>query len=132
MGVRLRRGVVLAVLLTVGPALACDGGGTSLGGGEESGEEESQDGVVEIHLTTGFTFSEAELTIEPGTTVEWINDDDIFHTITPDGHSEWTRREMSVEGETFRHTFDTEGVFPYLCEPHESQGMTATITVEAP
>lgn len=88
--------------------------------------------VVEVHLTSSFTFTPADLTIEPGTTVAWINDEAIFHTITPDGHSEWTRREVSAEAETFRHTFETEGEFPYICEPHESQGMTGTITVEAP
>ncbi|MFW5946847.1 MAG: plastocyanin/azurin family copper-binding protein [Gemmatimonadota bacterium] len=87
--------------------------------------------VEEVHLTSNFTFSPANLTIEPGTTVEWVNDANIFHTITPDDHSEWERQEMDTTGETFRHTFETEGEFPYYCEPHLSQGMTGTITVEA-
>ena len=88
--------------------------------------------VVEINLTTSLTFSPANPTIEPGTTVRWINDASIFHTITPDGHTEWERQTLSSAGETFEHTFMDEGSYPYFCEPHESQGMTGTITVQAP
>ncbi|NIP80310.1 MAG: hypothetical protein GWM90_14230 [Gemmatimonadetes bacterium] len=86
--------------------------------------------VVEITLTSGLRFDPAEVTIEPGTTVRWVNGASIFHTITPDGHSEWTRATMSSQGEVFTHTFDATGSFPYLCEPHESSGMTGTITVQ--
>lgn len=87
--------------------------------------------VVEVHLTSSLTFSPAELTIEPGTTVRWVNDASIFHTITPNGHSEWDDTSVSSAGETFTHTFETEGEFPYYCSPHRSQGMTGTITVQA-
>lgn len=92
--------------------------------------EESSD-VVEVRLTSSLAFSPAEVTIEPGTTVRWVNDADIYHTITPDGHSEWSRQEMNDAGETFDHTFNTEGEFPYYCEPHQP-GMAGTITVESP
>ena len=87
--------------------------------------------TVDVHLTTSLTFSPAEVTIEPGTTVRWINDANIFHTITPDGHTEWSRATMNSTDQTFSVTFNNEGVFPYYCEPHQSQGMTGTVTVEA-
>lgn len=87
--------------------------------------------VEEVHLTSGFEFTPSDLTIEPGTTVRWVNDADIFHTITPDGHSEWSEGSVSSTGDTFEHTFDTEGTFPYYCSPHLSQGMTGSITVQA-
>lgn len=92
---------------------------------EEDGGE-----VVEITLTSSLTFSPDQVTISPGTTVRWVNGASIFHTITPDGHSEWTRATMSQAGETFEQTFDEAGTFPYFCEPHQSQGMTGVITVQ--
>jgi plastocyanin len=92
--------------------------------------EEDLGNVVEITLTSSFTFSPATVTISPGTTVRWVNGASIYHTITPDGHSEWDRATMDQAGETFQHTFDNTGSFPYYCEPHRSAGMTGTITVQ--
>lgn len=86
--------------------------------------------VVEITLTSSSTFSPAQVTISSGTTVRWVNGASIFHTITPDGHSEWNRATVSQQGETFEHTFENPGTFPYFCEPHQSAGMTGTITVQ--
>jgi plastocyanin len=86
--------------------------------------------VVEVTLTQNLTFSPDEITISPGTRVRWVNGASIFHTITPDGHSEWNRATVSQAGETFEHTFENAGVFPYFCEPHLSAGMTGTITVQ--
>ena len=87
--------------------------------------------VVEVTLTN-YEFTPADLTIEPGTTVRWVNQTNTFHTVTPDGHSEWASASLSEMGETFTHTFDTEGTFPYYCDPHRSLGMTGSVTVEAP
>lgn len=91
--------------------------------------EEGGGGVVEIHLTSSNQFSPSDVTISVGTTVRWISDTVVFHTITPSGHSEWERQEMSSEGQTFEHTFGTAGTFNYFCEPHQST-MTGTITVQ--
>jgi plastocyanin len=118
-------GIAGALALTsAGLAVACgsSGGTTGVRGGG--------DGPVEVHLTSGVTFSPATLTVEPGTTVRWVNSASLFHTVTPDGHNEWAHRDMPADAE-FEHTFTTEGTFPYYCEPHLSQGMTGTITVQA-
>lgn len=87
--------------------------------------------IVEVTLTN-YEFTPGDLTIEPGTTVQWVNQTNTFHTITPDGHSEWTEGTVSQTGDTFTHTFDTEGTFPYYCNPHRSLGMTGSVTVQAP
>lgn len=87
--------------------------------------------LVEIHLTAGNRFSPSSVTITPGTTVRWINDTGTFHTITPDDHSEWSRVEMTTEGQDFSHTFENVGDFDYFCEPHLGEGMTGSITVSA-
>jgi plastocyanin len=96
-------------------ALVSSGGG----GGE----------VVEI-LASGTSFTPSTVTIEPGTTVRWTNGDGQLHTVTPDDHTEWSEASLGSSGETFEHTFNTTGDFPYYCVPHRSAGMTGTITVQ--
>ena len=97
---------------------------------ETNGNGNGNDEVVEIQLTITQTFSPDDVTIEPGTTVRWINASSEFHTVTPDDHSEWSEAELSSQGDTFEHTFETEGVFDYFCAPHLAAGMTGTIRVE--
>ena len=97
-----------------------------------SGDTASPPEVVEVHMTSSFTFESSDVTITEGTRVEWINDAAIFHTITPDGHSEWERATVSSAGDTFTHTFNTAGRYEYYCEPHRGQGMTGVITVQTP
>lgn len=98
-------------------ALTADGGGV---GGE----------VVEILLTQNLTFSPAQVTISSGTTVRWKNTSSLFHTVTPDGHSEWSSASLNQAEQTFEHTFQNPGTFPYYCEPHRAFGMTGTIVVQ--
>ncbi len=96
-----------------------------------NGENGENGEVEEIQLTTALTFSPDDVTIEPGTTIRWVNAGNVFHTVTPDGHSEWNEAELSSQGDTFEHTFETEGVFEYYCAPHLDDGMTGTIRVES-
>ena len=96
-------------------------------------EEEGEGGEVIVINASGTSFSDADVTIAPGTTVRWVRQDpEMSHTVTPDGHSEWTSASLSSNGDTFEHTFDEAGEFPYFCIPHQAQGMTGVITVEAP
>lgn len=92
-------------------------------------EQGPPDDVVVIHLTSSLTFDPSDVTISTGTTVRWINDADIMHTVTPRDHSEWQRVELDQSGEIFEHTFQSTGEFDYFCEPHEST-MQGTITVQ--
>ena len=86
--------------------------------------------VVEIRATSALTFEPSEVTISPGTTVRWVNETSMLHTVTPDDHEEWERAQLPDEGDTFTHTFDEAGDFDYFCEPHLSAGMTGSITVQ--
>lgn len=85
--------------------------------------------VVDIELV-GMTFDPATVTIEVGTTVQWINVSGGPHTVTPDGHAAWTAASLTTPGQTFSHTFTTAGTFAYYCDPHRSVGMTGVITVQ--
>lgn len=91
--------------------------------------EDDASEVVEI-VASGTSFSDADLTISPGTTVRWINGDGVDHTVTPDGHSEWSSAALGSQGAIFEHTFDNTGDFPYYCIPHQAQGMTGIIRVQ--
>ena len=70
------------------------------------------------------------MTIQPGTTIRWVNAANIFHTVTPDGHTEFARATFSQTGDSFEHTFTTPGTYDYFCEPHVGFGMRGTIIVQ--
>ena len=76
---------------------------------------------------SGVTFSPSDVTVAPGTRVRWIKGTNP-HTVTPNGHAEWTAASLDQPNETFDHTFNTVGNFPYVCEIHF--GMTGIIRVQ--
>lgn len=131
---------IATLAIVLGP-LACGGGGDggSSGGGllnppptnqPPATQPPSQTGTVDTVRLTGTAFEPEELTIRPGRTVVWVNTQPILHTVTPEGHTQWTSRSSSTVGEVMRVTFNTAGAFPYYCEPHRSAGMTGRITVQ--
>ena len=73
-----------------------------------------------------FTFVPQRLTIKPGTTVTWINEDDIPHTVAAAGKE--FRSKVLDTNDKFSFTFTTSGTFEYFCSLHPH--MTATIVVE--
>lgn len=85
-------------------------------------------GTVDIFVG-GTSFSDDDVTIEPGTTVRWIWSNG-SHTVTPTGHSEWVSTDLNSAGDTLVHTFDGVGTFPYHCIPHQSLGMTGIVRVQ--
>ena len=76
-----------------------------------------------------YQFVPSELNFQVGDTVTFeITAETEFHTFTVDDLG----IDVSLEaGETVTHTytFDKAGVFKLLCIPHETFGMTGTITV---
>ena len=73
------------------------------------------------------SFVPATLTISTGTTVTWINKDNIAHTTTSnDGN--WDSGTMN-NGDTFSHTFNNTGTFDYICTIHPNV-MTGQIIVQ--
>jgi plastocyanin len=63
-----------------------------------------------------FEFAPAELTVSPGDTVEWSNDDLFRHTITADSGA-WSSPELR-RGERFAFVPTEAGHFPYHCALH--------------
>jgi plastocyanin len=75
-----------------------------------------------------FTYSPPNLVIPVGTTVTWINEDDVPHTTVSDDHKTFRSKPMDTD-DRYSFTFNTQGAFPYFCSIHPR--MTAKIIVKA-
>lgn len=75
-----------------------------------------------------FTFGPAEITVAPGTTVTWVNNDDIPHTVVATDKS-FKSKVLDTEG-AFSYTFTSVGEFQYFCSLHPH--MTGMVRVKVP
>lgn len=64
-----------------------------------------------------FTYTPSDIRIHAGDTVVWNNADPTVHTVTA-SRGEFASGSMG-QGQTFAVKFNTPGVYPYFCEPHE-------------
>jgi plastocyanin len=91
------------------------------------------------------------ITVAVGETVTWGNPSSRGHSVTayedglPAGAAFFASGDLDTEaeardrypragniqsGETYSHTFETAGEYPYFCIPHERDGMVGTVIVE--
>jgi plastocyanin len=82
--------------------------------------------TVEISISN-FTFTPNELTIAPGTTVKWINRDDIPHLVAEKAFA--FKSQALDTNDSFSFTFTKPGDVQYFCVLHPH--MTGKITVKA-
>ena len=79
-------------------------------------------------------FDPEVLRIEPGTTVRWVWESD-SHNIKPEdqpAEGDWNGfTEIANAGAEYQYTFEVEGVYEYICQPHAALGMKAEIVVES-
>jgi 3',5'-cyclic-AMP phosphodiesterase len=88
----------------------------------DAGTAGQQDVEVKID---NFAFTPKTLSVSPGTTVTWTNQDDVPHNIVSTD-----KKFISTVLDTdqkFSFTFDTPGSFPYFCKIHPM--MTGTVQV---
>ncbi|MGD2071483.1 MAG: plastocyanin/azurin family copper-binding protein [Gemmatimonadota bacterium] len=109
-----------------GPA----GGRAGRAGDPAGGRRGAADLVVEMDDRLRFLPDTVRVT--PGGTVEWRNTSRLVHTVTadpelaadpesvvlPEGAATFDSGFMDP-GATFRHTFDVEGTYRYVCLPHQ-------------
>ena len=74
-----------------------------------------------------FAFSPQTLTVRAGSTVTWINHDDIPHTLV-EKDAKFRSKALDTN-DTASITFMTPGTYPYFCSLHPH--MTGSIVVEA-
>lgn len=119
-------------------------------GGESDGTptpaDQTGDTTVNM-LTEGsqYYFDPIGLAVDPGTTVTFRNEsgshsatayqaDNGYASTTriPAGAESFNSGTLTTEGETFDHTFETEGTYDYFCIPHKTLGMIGRIVVGDP
>ena len=63
-----------------------------------------------------FSFTPQTLTVHPGTTVTWVNKDDVPHTVTSTD-KKFKPRALDTD-ERFAFTFSAPGTYSYFCSIH--------------
>ena len=76
-----------------------------------------------------FAFDAETITVAPGATVTWINEDDAPHTVVADDGKSFRSKVLDT-GDKFSFTFMTEGTWGYFCSVHPH--MTGKVVVKAP
>jgi len=74
-----------------------------------------------------FSFAPETLTVPAGTTVTWVNQDDVPHNIVSSEGKTLKSPVMDTD-EKFSYTFTKPGTYPYYCGIHPK--MTAKVIVE--
>ena len=76
------------------------------------------------------TFAPSSVTIARGTRVTWVWNDPATHTTTsnPGQADSWDSGFLTGNGSQFSHTFNSAGVFSYMCTVH-GPAMSGTVTV---
>jgi plastocyanin len=73
-----------------------------------------------------FSFNPATITVPVGTTVTWVNHDDVPHTTTANDKA--FKSPTLDTDERFSHQFTTPGAYPYFCSVHPH--MTGQVIVK--
>lgn len=93
------------------------------------------DEIVEVG-SEGNVFTPAEVTIQAGETVTWVNVNGWHNVVSYDTDGKnnplFTSGDPDFTEWQYSYTFTEAGVYDYYCLPHESAGMTGTITVQSP
>lgn len=115
------------------PNDADDGATDGAGDGDEDVSDDTEDAAdvtVSVGVDGELRFDPETLEIDPGTTVEFVweaSHHNIAVTDQPDG-ADWEGVSATQDaGYTHTHTFEVEGRYEYLCEPHEGADMRGTV-----
>ena len=65
-----------------------------------------------------FAFTPAMITVPVGTRVEWVNHDDVPHTVTSDGGHGLLKSQALDTDDRYSVTFEKPGEYPYYCAVH--------------
>lgn len=83
-----------------------------------------------VHIgIKNFMFTPMNVTIAQGTTVQWINLDDIPHTVVEKGKA-WRSPALDTN-DTYTHTFDQPGTYEYFCGLHPQMVAKVIVTPAA-
>jgi plastocyanin len=119
----MRRSVVIAsviatAVLSLGRIVAQRGSFTA-------SAQEKPASTAEVKIDN-FSFGSAAITVSVGTTVTWINRDDIPHTVV--STEKVFKSKVLDTDEKFSYTFTKAGEYPYFCSIHPK--MTGKVIVQ--
>lgn len=81
----------------------------------------------------GYAFQPETLTIQPGDTVTWENNQDDTHNIMaeklPKGAAYFESPMFEKKGDRWSYAFKTPGTYVYHCHPHAENNMRGTVIV---
>jgi plastocyanin len=100
----LNRRLVVALLL--GPVI-----GAMLAFGAVAAQD-----ATDVITIDNFTFTPKELTVAVGTTVKWVNHDDIPHTVV-EKKTTFGSKALDTD-DSYSFTFTSAGTFDYFCGLH--------------
>lgn len=86
--------------------------------------EEEPEVAENTVLIENYKYEPAEITIQVGESVTWINKDAVRHTTTGDGFDSG----LFGKDESYTHVFDEAGTFAYICTPHPYMQGTVIVT----
>lgn len=85
--------------------------------------------VTDLIIIGKMTFNPDMMVITPGTTVTWINEDSVPHTVVSDPGSDLSFSSPELKrDDTFSFTFEKRGTYLYHCTLHPE--MTGSIIVQ--
>jgi plastocyanin len=79
---------------------------------------------------TKFMFGPKDITVAPGTTVRWVNHDEVPHTVASQDKSKPFASKAMDTDDKYEFTFTKEGDFGYICTVHPF--MTGVVHVHKP
>jgi plastocyanin len=66
-----------------------------------------------------FQYQPRRIEVQAGTTVTWVNEDEIFHTVTTEKRERGFDAPLDGKGKKFTFTFSQPGIYTYYCDRHE-------------
>jgi plastocyanin len=91
--------------------------------GETDNEVDAAPGDAEVEMLDN-SFSPEDVEVAAGDAILWTNEGQAPHTVTFDDGPD---SGQVAPGDTFEHSFDEAGEYPYVCTFHP--GMEGTVTV---
>jgi len=119
----MRKSVFVASLIVT--AVISVGGFQPKHNGIIASAQEKTASTAEVKIDN-FSFGPAAITIQVGTTVTWINRDDIPHTVV--STEKVFKSKVLDTDEKFSYTFTKPGEYPYFCSIHPK--MTGKVVVQ--
>ena len=116
-------GLVAVIGLTVwGVSMRRAAGGAGTPEARQSGTEalpaqNAGPSPVKVSIEN-FVFAPTELVVPPGTTVTWVNADDVPHTVTSTASPPLFDSRTLRAGDTFSFAFEAGGTYDYFCKAH--------------